>query len=110
MTTGLTIGDAVKVATTPRIYQLRSFPKIPALMESALRADHQLKPIRRIAKKLGAQEFLFSESIVDRYLRIQLNGGAAVVQSPPVQVSDIYSYRVSGAISTRGLKHNKGVA
>ncbi|MEZ6089964.1 MAG: hypothetical protein R3C05_18445 [Pirellulaceae bacterium] len=91
----------------PAYLSIEIVPKNAELMEAAIRADHQFKPYRRWAEKIGLPaELQFSETLVDRYLRVQLNGGAAIVQSPPIDVDDVYSYRFSGAIQTRGLKHD----
>ena len=90
----------------PAYLPVEIVPKDQGLMETAIRADNQLKPLRRLAKRWGGKNWSVSDVIVDQYLRIQLNGGAAVIQSPPVEITDAFSYRVTGAITTRRLKNN----
>ncbi|WP_417744550.1 hypothetical protein [Rosistilla oblonga] len=91
----------------PAYLSIEIVPKSTELMEAAIRADHQFGPYRKLAERMGMpRDWLFAERLVDRYLRVQLNGGAAVVQSPPVKVESIYSYRFVGSISTKGLKHD----
>lgn len=91
----------------PAYLSIQIVPKSTELMEAAIRADHQFKPFRKLAQGLGLnKDWLFAEQLVDRYLRVQLNGGAAVVQSPPIDVNSIYSYRFIGSVTTTGLKHD----
>ncbi|QDS90890.1 hypothetical protein EC9_51080 [Rosistilla ulvae] len=91
----------------PAYLSIEIVPKSTELMEAAIRADHQFRPYRKFAERMGMpRDWLFAEQLVDRYLRVQLNGGAAVVQSPPVPVDSIYSYRFVGSISTKGLQHD----
>ncbi len=64
---------------------------------------------------LGYPQYL-SVSIVDdtpplrpegkRALRIELDGGAATLYSPPIPVSPLYSYVLSGHLKTKGLDHD----
>lgn len=42
----------------------------------------------------------------DRYLRIDLDGGLAMVQSGPVPAGRLYQYRFRARVMTAGLKHN----
>ncbi|QDV71335.1 hypothetical protein Poly24_50700 [Rosistilla carotiformis] len=91
----------------PAYLSIEIVPKSTELMEAAIRADHQFAPYRKLAEQLGMpRDWLFAERMVDRYLRVQLNGGAAVVQSPPIAVDSIYSYRFVGSIFTQGLQHD----
>ncbi len=43
-------------------------------------------------------------------LRMQLDGGAALVYSPPIPISPLFSYVLDGFIKTEGLRHNVAYA
>lgn len=47
-----------------------------------------------------------TDAIVDRYLRIDLDGGQFKAQSPPLPASRSHKYRFSCQISTKGLRHD----
>lgn len=40
-------------------------------------------------------------------LRMELDGGAAAVASPPIQISSAHSYVLEGLVKTEGLDHNE---
>lgn len=42
--------------------------------------------------------------VVDRYVRVDLDGGAAMLQSAPLPVSDMYGYVLTGHVRTGGLR------
>ena len=42
----------------------------------------------------------------NRALRLQLDGGAAAVFSPPIAISPLFSYQLGARIRTSGLKHD----
>jgi hypothetical protein len=44
-----------------------------------------------------------ADAIADRYFRIELDGGWAMVQSPPVTVDPLYRYRLELSIKTESL-------
>ena len=48
-----------------------------------------------------------SDLFIDRYLRIDLDGGLAIVQSPPVETSWLYQYRLRCRIMTTGLRYDR---
>lgn len=45
-------------------------------------------------------------SVGDRCLRVELNGGAAALFSPPIAVNPMFSYVLEASVKTAGLKHN----
>ncbi len=47
-----------------------------------------------------------ADALVDRYLRIQLDGGQFKAQSPSIPASRMYQYRFSADIMTQGLRHD----
>ncbi|WP_146599501.1 hypothetical protein [Novipirellula aureliae] len=47
-----------------------------------------------------------ADLLCDRYLRIELDGGLAMVQSQKVPTSRMYQYRFSADIMTSGLRHD----
>ncbi|MEX0791869.1 MAG: hypothetical protein WD045_01945 [Pirellulaceae bacterium] len=46
-------------------------------------------------------------AVGDHSLRMQLNGGAATVYSPPIAVRDIFSYVLEGRLKTAGLNYDR---
>lgn len=50
------------------------------------------------------------EQFTNQYLAIVLNGGGAMIQSPPIDVSGMYSYVLGLRIRTKHLKHNRSWA
>jgi hypothetical protein len=42
-----------------------------------------------------------------RSLKVELNGGAAAVHTPPIEVDAMYTYVVEGRVRTEGLKHDE---
>ena len=46
-------------------------------------------------------------SPADRCLEIELDGGAAAAQSPPVAARHLYSYVLEGLLNTEGLEHDR---
>ncbi len=47
-----------------------------------------------------------TDAIVDRYLRVELDGGQVKLQSPGVPASRMYQYRFSCRMMTQGLRHD----
>ncbi len=48
--------------------------------------------------------------LVDRYLEVELDGGAAWIQSEPVPISSMYGYTLSAKVRTEGLQWDRGWA
>jgi len=48
-----------------------------------------------------------SDAWVDRFLRIELDGGLALVQSPSVTCSHVFQYRFRCDVMTQGLRHDR---
>jgi hypothetical protein len=48
--------------------------------------------------------------LVDQYLRVELDGGGAMLQSEPIPVSRMYGYALSAAIRTEKLQWDLGWA
>ncbi len=46
---------------------------------------------------------------IDRYVRIQLDGGAALIQGPEVPVDRLYRHRLSGRVFTESLEHDEAI-
>src|SRR5262245_53447228 len=42
-------------------------------------------------------------------LRIGLNGGAAMVSTPPIEVDSAFSYVLEACLRTEGLKHDRAI-
>ena len=51
-----------------------------------------------------------TDIMVDRFLRIDLDGGQFKIQSPAVEASRLYQYRFSCKVFTRGLRHDRARA
>lgn len=51
-----------------------------------------------------------ADMVCDRYLKIELDGGLATVQSQKVRTSRMYQYRFSADIMTSGLRHDSAHA
>ena len=51
-----------------------------------------------------------ADVLVDRFLRIQLDGGLVMVQSPPMKTSQRYQYRFSLRAMTQGLRFDRARA
>ncbi|TWU58844.1 hypothetical protein Poly51_16240 [Rubripirellula tenax] len=51
-----------------------------------------------------------SDMTVDRYLRIDLDGGQLMAQSPTIEASRMFQYRFSADIMTQGLRHDSARA
>ncbi len=51
-----------------------------------------------------------ADLVVDRHLRIELNGGWAMMQSPPVNVNSLYRYRLELSAMTESLKFDHAAA
>ncbi|MFK8115344.1 MAG: hypothetical protein AB8B91_24315, partial [Rubripirellula sp.] len=47
-----------------------------------------------------------SDMVVDRYFRVQLDGGQFSIESPMIPASRLYQYRFSCDITTRGLRRD----
>ncbi|TWU31570.1 hypothetical protein Poly41_61270 [Novipirellula artificiosorum] len=47
-----------------------------------------------------------ADFLVDRYLRVDLDGGLAMVQSAKVNTSGLYQYRFTARVTTQGLRHD----
>lgn len=47
-----------------------------------------------------------ADVMVNRYLHVQLDGGQAMLQSPPIPASRLYKYRFSCRMMTEGLRHD----
>ncbi len=48
-----------------------------------------------------------ADALVNRYLKVELDGGLVMVQSPKVKVSHAYQYRFSARVMTQGLRYNR---
>lgn len=51
-----------------------------------------------------------ADLMTDRYLRVELDGGQAVAQSPPVPASRLHQYRFRCRVMTEGLRHDQARA
>ncbi|MEM1067698.1 MAG: hypothetical protein AAGI63_02295, partial [Planctomycetota bacterium] len=51
-----------------------------------------------------------ADALVDRYLHVQLDGGQAMIESPPIAASRLYKYRFSCRMTTNGLRHDSARA
>ena len=51
-----------------------------------------------------------ADAMVDRYLRIELDGGQVKLQSPPMPASRMYQYRFSCSVMTQGLRYDSARA
>ncbi len=51
-----------------------------------------------------------ADSLTDRYLRIELDGGQFAAQSPEIPASRRYQYQFSCQIATRGLRYDSALA
>ncbi len=61
---------------------------------------------REMFPSLGSLPPSIADSILDRFLLVQLNGGNAAVQSPSIPTSQLFQYRFTCRIMTEGLKHD----
>ncbi|WP_153558629.1 hypothetical protein [Roseimaritima sediminicola] len=68
----------------------------------------------RLARAVGQALPGLPPSLADRvssdFLRVSLDGGGAMLQSPPFPVSNMYSYVLSTRLRTEGLESNSGWA
>lgn len=51
-----------------------------------------------------------ADAIVNRYLRVDLDGGQVKLESPPIAASGLYQYGFSCQIMTQGLRHTSALA
>ncbi len=68
------------------------------------------KEIHRSVPALPALPPSIADALVDRYLRIELDGGQFEARSPEIPVSRKFQYRFSCQIATKDLKHDSASA
>jgi hypothetical protein len=67
-------------------------------------------PARAAAENLPVLMPSIADNLVDRYLRVELDGGQFAVQSPAIPISRRFQYRFSCQVMTNGLKHDTAIA
>lgn len=86
----------------------------PDALETTRAFDRfMLRPWEQARTKIGSLPPLppsAADLLVDRYLRIQLDGGAAMLQSPLIPFDSSFRYQLSGRLFTDGLRHNHAYA
>ncbi|TWU22414.1 hypothetical protein Pla52o_34700 [Novipirellula galeiformis] len=101
----------------------RRYPKYVkvAIVAKDLAVQQQLRAVDtmiirewpRVRKQFKAAPVLppsLTDALIDRYFKIELDGGLVMVQSPPVKTSHMYQYRFSVKIKTEGLRHDRARA
>jgi len=86
----------------------------PALLDATQSIDRNaLEPweqLRKIIPKLPSLPPSVTDSLIDHYLLMELDGGAAMMQSPVVDLDPNFRYQLSCRIMTQGLRHNHAYA
>jgi len=68
-----------------------------------------LAPWEQVRSRIGILPPLppsASDWLIDRYLRIELDGGAVVMQGPTIPFDPNFRYQLTGRLFTQGLQHN----
>ncbi|MGI9471346.1 MAG: COG1470 family protein [Rubripirellula sp.] len=94
----------------PTYVEIGIVPKNVVQAEQFQRLDTTLirwwQKLRRRYPDLPLLPPSISDAVVDRYLRVQLDGGQAKIQSPSVSTDRMYQYRFSCQMMTEGLRHD----
>ena len=105
-----------------RRYQGRGYPKYvgigiepkePAIAQHLTRLDANLIELWKVCKRRYPKTPMppsIADLLVDRYLRIDLDGGQAMYESPAAQAKSIFQYRLTCQIMTQGLRHDTASA
>ncbi|GAA5507217.1 NEW3 domain-containing protein [Novipirellula caenicola] len=98
----------------PKYVKVAIAPKDPAA-EQQLRAIDTMvirewPRLRRHLDTLPVLPPSLADAVVDRYLKVDLDGGLVMTQSPPVKTSHVYQYRFSVKVMTHGLRHDRARA
>lgn len=76
--------------------------QFPSLRETGL--------LRSASNRLPSLMPSIADTFIDRYLRVELDGGQFAMQSPALPASRRFQYRFSCEIFTRGLEHDSAMA
>lgn len=87
-------------------HNLSQLAEAEAIDRAAALWWQSLRKLPRVGNGLPTLAPIAMESLVDRYLRIDLNGGATMVQSPRFAIDWSSSYRVSLRMKTDRMKHS----
>tara|TARA_R110002049_G_scaffold285698_1_gene466772 strand:+ start:194744 stop:197689 length:2946 start_codon:yes stop_codon:yes gene_type:complete len=75
-------------------------PMVPAMIRYWPIVPAQIRRIPTLPPSL-------SDAFVDRFLRVDLDGGLALIQSPHVDTSHLFQYRFGCDVMTKGLRHDR---
>ena len=67
-------------------------------------------PLRALATKMPSLPPIFRDRVENDFLQVDLNGGAALIQSPPISIDRMYSYMLDLRIATEDLQHHQAWA
>jgi len=86
----------------------------PALLDATQSIDRNaLEPweqLRKVIPRLPSLPPSVTDSLIDHYLLMELDGGAAMMQSPIVALDPNFRYQLSCRVMTQGLRHNHAYA
>lgn len=98
----------------PKYVKVAIAAKNPAAQQQLLAIDtmviREWPRLRKHFKGLPVLPPSLADAMVDRYLKIELDGGLVMTQSPPVKTSHVYQYRFSVRVMTQGLRHDRARA
>ncbi|MGB7324576.1 MAG: hypothetical protein WBD31_06875 [Rubripirellula sp.] len=94
----------------PSYVQYEIVARDPEFERSMLKIDSStLRPWLKLRSQFPSLPALppsIADMTVDRFVKIELDGGQFTAQSPVIEASRMYQYRFSADIMTKGLRHD----